>query len=93
MHAIVNRYHKIPPTTMAALLRYVNKGYMPGHFLTAVLTNDLFEAVGQADVDNIQALPEIVKFVYTEVPGNAWGSKEAVREYSRQRFDNPEVLI
>lgn len=92
MHAIVNRYN-IPAPTMAALLRYVNKGYMPGDFLTAVLTNDLFDAVGRADVDNIVALPEIVKFVYNEVPGNAWGSKETVREYSNNRFNNPEVLI
>jgi hypothetical protein len=92
MHAIVNRYN-IPAPTMASLLRYVNKGYMPGDFLTAVLTNDLFGAVGRADVDNIVALPEIVKFVYNEVPGNAWGSRETVREYSQHRFDNPEVLI
>jgi hypothetical protein len=92
MHAIVNRYN-IPAPTMAALLRYVNKGYMPGHFLTAVLTNDLFGAVGRADVDNIVALPEIVKFVYNEVPSNAWGSKETVQEYSNIRFNNPEVLI
>ena len=92
MHAIVNRYN-IPPITMGALLRYVNKGYMPGDFLTAVLTNDLFGAVGRADVDNIAALPEIVKFVYNEVPGNAWGSIQAVKEYANDRFNNPEVLI
>lgn len=79
--------YNVPVHTQGALMRYVNQGLPPGGFLTAVLTNDLFGAVSRADGLNIQALPEIVKFIYNEVPIPAVGSTanmeawaQAVRE-------------
>ena len=48
----------IPAHTKAALDRYVNDRLLPGGFLTAVLSNDLFGAVGSADSENLAALPE-----------------------------------
>lgn len=71
----------IPAYTKAALDRYINHRLAPGSFLTCVLSNDLFGAVGQADSENAVALADIVKHIYNEVPSNAWGSRDAVRNW------------
>ena len=39
-----------------------------GSFCRAVISNDLFEALGRADTQNAQALPAIASFVYNEFP-------------------------
>lgn len=74
-------YADIPEHTQGALLRYVDHKILPGGFLTAVLSNNLFEAVGQADSDNIKALPLIVKYIYNKCPGNCHGSKQRMVDY------------
>ena len=74
----------IPAHMMASLQRYVGKRIAPGHFLTAVLSNDLTEACSRADDVNIQILPAYVAYLYNEVPGACWGSPEAVREWLSQ---------
>lgn len=71
----------IPNHTLAALDRYIKHRIQPGSFLTAVLSNDLFGAVARADRENKLALSEICQLIYNEVPGNAWGSSDAVRDY------------
>lgn len=71
----------IPDHTLSALDRYVNQRIQPGGFLTAVLSNDLFGAVAKADSANKLALYDICQYIYNEVPGNAWGSYDAVRVY------------
>lgn len=76
--------YNLPWHTEGALQRYVEQGLFPGGFLTAVLCNDLFGAVARADESNLAALPEIVKFVYNQVPADAWGSAEAMRNYCRK---------
>ena len=73
----------IPELTLDALDRYVNHRLQPGGFLTAVLSNDLFGAVGKADSYNKLALTDICQYIYNEVPSNAWGSYEVVRNYLR----------
>lgn len=64
-----------------SLERYVKHKISPGGFLRAVLENDLTNAVARADYINIQRIPEIVRYVYNEVPGTAWGSPELVEEW------------
>ncbi len=76
----------IPTHTQAALDRYVKHKIIPGGFLMAVLSNDLFGAVAQADSENLAALPEIVKYIYNNCPSNAWGSKDQVWAYVREEF-------
>jgi hypothetical protein len=46
-----------------------------------VLENNLFSAVNRADRDNLAALPEIVKYIYNEVPSGAWGNSKSVSDY------------
>src|SRR6185436_10059012 len=68
----------IPLRMMIPLQRWVEKGELPGHFLQAVLRNDLQEAVGRADEENLRNLPAFVGWLYNEAPGDCWGSDERV---------------
>ena len=77
----------IPDYTKEALDRYVSHGIMPGGFLVKVLSNDLFGAVGQADSENLAALPEIVKYIYNRMPSSSWGSRDHVVNFIRDLAD------
>lgn len=70
-------YDHLPPVVLDSLDLYL-RGYPPGPFLLAVLANDLAGAVRYGDPRNLDALVEIVKFVYNRLPSNAWGSRAKV---------------
>tara|TARA_R110000822_G_scaffold113041_1_gene244112 strand:- start:1887 stop:2204 length:318 start_codon:yes stop_codon:yes gene_type:complete len=76
-------YDKVPgSSSMAkAMQLYLEEGYAPGHFLTAVLTNDFVGAVGHADRENLSLLREWAMYLYNEIPSKAWGSKEKLKAY------------
>jgi hypothetical protein len=76
----------IPAHTKAALDRYVEHKMLPGGFLMAVLTNDLFGAVGRADSENLAALPDIVRYVYNQMPADSWGSKDQIYKFVETAF-------
>ena len=63
---------------------YVQHRYQPGGFLTAVLSNDLFEAFGRGDAAAIVNLPHIVSYIYNELPSGCHGSPERVRAWLRE---------
>jgi len=71
----------IPSNLVDALERYVKNRMPTGSFLRAVLENNLVEAVGRADSDNIRLLPEIVQYCYNNLPHNCWGSPEIVKRF------------
>jgi hypothetical protein len=75
------RHWIIPDHMMRSLRLYIDHGIPVGHFLTAVLENDLFEACGRADDDNINNLPAFVAFLYNEVTPQCYGSREKVRAW------------
>jgi len=83
-HATRN-LHGMNATTFEALRRYANDHIQPGGFLTAVLSNDLKEAFGRADDENLVTLFEIVKYCYNELPANCWGSPEKVSKWLAAR--------
>lgn len=74
-------YERIKPEILDAIRRYADEHCPVGNFLTAVLCNDLTEAVGRADDENIRVLPEIVCYCYNEIPCSCWGSPERVRAW------------
>ena len=76
----------IPEHTKAALDRYVNDRILPGGFLIAVLSNDLFGAVGKADKENLAALADIVRYIYNEIPCSCWGNKEIIWKWVEDKF-------
>jgi hypothetical protein len=71
----------VPSHTHDAYVNYILHGYRPGHFLLAVLMNDLKEACGRADEENRAALYQHVQFLYNFAPGPCWGSVEAVTDW------------
>ena len=53
--------------------RWIEHGSPVGHFLSAVIEHDLFEALGRADLDNRAALFEWVRFFTNEAPRRSHG--------------------
>lgn len=80
-------YNSIPQRTLDSIHRYVEHGIEPGSFVTAVLENNLVEAVGRADLENSAALADIVRYVYNEIPGQAWGNPNKVRAWLKKARD------
>lgn len=71
----------VPAIIIDSLDNYRDKKWEPGGFLTAVLSNDLQDAVARADEHNIRIIPDIVYVLYNDYPSGMWGSREAVREW------------
>ena len=67
--------------TKAGIDRYVQHGIIPGDFLRAVLSNDLKESFGRADLENRRDMFEIVQYLYNNVPSVCWGSPEKVASW------------
>jgi hypothetical protein len=65
----------------ASLENYLMHGLEPGGFLTAVLANDLFMAVGRGDHWNRTNLNRIVGEICHKVPSQAYGSYAAVKDW------------
>jgi hypothetical protein len=78
-------HYNIPDHTQHALIRYIDDHIAPGHFLQAVLRNDLFEAMAHADIYNRLAMGDICKFIYNHAPSAAWGDAIAVSEWINGR--------
>ena len=68
----------IPDRMMGGLTRYIEDGILPGHFLTAVLKNDLMGAFERADSENMKNIRAYVGYLYNETPIGCYGSKDAV---------------
>lgn len=76
----------VPSSRFAeSLARYAVEGLETGQFLRACLENDLAGAVSRADPDAFQELPTIMLYIYNTLPGDSWGSKEAVEKYLAEK--------
>ena len=78
-------YDTMPNNLGDSIKRYIEKRIEPGRFLHAVLRNDLQKSFGYADSTNRYLLFEIVQWLYNEMPGETWGSKETVANYLREK--------
>lgn len=85
-----SEYYPIREDLIGALQRYLDHGIMPGGFMTACLENDLQDAFGRADHENIRNLHNIVGYLYNEFPSNAWGSREKVQKYLKSLLTEKE---
>jgi hypothetical protein len=73
---------RVPMGLRSGIERYVEQGILPGHFLRAIISNDLKDAVQRADDDNLFMLAVYVAFFYNKCPMTCWGSKEKMLEWS-----------
>ena len=80
------KHYHIPTHTQEALINYIERGYEPGSFLYAVLSNDLLGAVSRADALNLPALKDIVQFVYNEMPENCCGNEAVVIRFLQEHL-------
>jgi hypothetical protein len=76
-------WDSIPEHLQGGLDRYISHGIMPGHFLTAVLSNDLKGAMTRADDTSRAALYSIVLFLWNQCPQGCWGSLQRVEDWVR----------
>ena len=75
---------KLPPHTAIQIERYVDGHQTPGDFVKAVFENNLATAVMRADPVNLEALKQIVSYVFWETPGECRGSSENVKAWLAQ---------
>ena len=70
---------------------YVNNRIPTGGFLYAVLTNNLMEACIRADDRNKRQIPEIVGYIYNNLPIICYGSPKKVEKWlNRTEMDEDE---
>ena len=78
----------VPEYMHEPLRRYVINHLPVGSFLTAVLSNDLLQAVNSADKQNSKALVNWVRLVYNYLPSKCSGSPQAVNEWLQKVSTN-----
>lgn len=65
-----------------AISAWIESAQEPGHFLSAVLENDLKEAVARGDGGALDNLPHIVAHLYNDAPAACWGSPANVSKWT-----------
>jgi hypothetical protein len=63
---------------------YLRDGTVPSGVLSAILANDLLNAVARADHTTMAHLRSIVQTLFTYVPREAWGSDQKVDDWLRR---------
>jgi hypothetical protein len=71
--------HTIRDEILEGIDRWVLTGTDVGGFLSAVLRNDLLEAMERADENNSAHLREIVTYIYNECPIHCWDGRDKGR--------------
>ena len=79
-YSFMNQY-SIPERMRGSITRYIEDRVIPGGFLQAVICNNLSEAVGRADDENIRNLPAYCNFFYNYAPSQCWGSPEKMAKW------------
>ena len=80
-HRELNPDRPIREDIKEALDAYANHGHSLGHFLTAVVENDLMEAMARADSYNRATLFQICSYIWNELPSSCHGSPEEVQAW------------
>ena len=72
---------QIPPAILTGIQNYVLYGHSTGDFLYAVLSNDLFGAIGRADEDSLAAIKYIIQYLNGYIPASVHGSWDNVKRH------------
>lgn len=74
-----NEYRKIPEAVRVSMFLYVEERRPIGSFLTAVLSNNLKDAVAQGYGDPaFDAVAQIVRWFHNYASSYCWGNREKV---------------
>jgi len=74
-------YKMVREDTLDTLDNWAKHCWPPGSFCQAVLENNLKEAFGRADMKNRNALFDICRYVYNELPSGCQGSPANTRAW------------
>lgn len=84
---------RVPSKLHGGLVRYVARGIRPGSFLSAVLANNLAQAVVRADdettLDDMRAL---VRWLHNEAETDCHGSPEKMAAWIEKREREAGVI-
>ena len=83
---------QVPWGLRAGLIEYIAARRPTGHFLRAVLSNDLREACARGDPVSCAHLSELVFFLFNYAPAHCWGSADHVDRWLTATEDPPEVF-
>jgi len=76
--------YRIPERMRPGLIRYRDKGVIPGDFLQAIICNNLVRAAGRADGENLGNLPAYANWLYNHLPLVAYGSEESMERWNEE---------
>jgi hypothetical protein len=74
----IARHPEVPLNVIDSLYNYAVDGRPTGGFLRAVLSNDLRDALGRGDPQNLRTLPAIIRLVYNELPSESHGDEDSI---------------
>lgn len=81
LYDLHDQYDNVPDRTIEGLRKYVEEGIPPGHFMEAVLENNLRKALANADSHNLAAIKEIGLLVWNKCPMACWGTRRDVEHW------------
>lgn len=85
--------HKLCPYQLVkSFTAYRDLGIPPGNFVRACLENDFVQACLRADNINNETLPHIAAWLWMNMPGNIWDSRERVVEHLSAMADRVREL-
>jgi hypothetical protein len=79
---ILQDFGQVSQVILEGINRHVLYHQRVGHFLTAVLTNNLREAFARADEGNQKTMFQIVSYCHNQIPGCCWGTPEKVKAWT-----------
>jgi hypothetical protein len=71
----------LPQGFYDTLRLYVEHRARPGSFMTAVLSNNLREAVGHGDDASLAKIRPLIQFIHCRLPGDCWGTPAKVKAW------------
>lgn len=87
-------YARIPENMRDSMIAYVEEYREPGGFLSAVIRNDLLNAVCRADNRNLSLIKEYTQWFYNVAPMGCFGSPEKMKAWllrKSERMDSQEA--
>jgi hypothetical protein len=79
------RHFYIPSRMNESLRLYIERGVLSGDFLMAVICNDLAEAIGRADEENMENLPAYAAYFHNHAPAQCWGNQAKMMAWHERK--------
>lgn len=76
-------YSILPTSLQLGMKLYIERGILPGGFLTAMLENNLVKTFERADRKNRVMVFEYLSFLCNEAPATCWGSPGSVNRWHK----------